>query len=1162
MQSSVTLGIGSAGEFSQARMAPLSLERPSAGMLSAAMLGAETPQTPLTVRSSSPPASTKMPMLQMMPQGQLQATAQQQIQAFQQAMVQAQAQSHMRSQMQHSSVPMLAKSQPSSVQLSQAQQQTPTAQATCAQMQQALAQQSMRARQRASQPSLLQLQQQVQPQQQLPQSDEAHTQMHRQLQEQVVAQVWAQTQVQLNQRESSSALGTAAQQAQAQQAQLTGRGQPTLVRQTSCARYAQVRSNASLASPPPSSPPVAFSQRSDIRRSSDVILQAEPVSARELQVLVAQQPDLADGELLPGIVVSIDHLRFEIMQPLGMGSYGMVWSALSESSNREVAVKEILCKSQGELQIAHFEGNLLYKLGHMETGACQNGRLPALVAQETKETSIGRAWRVRLAMSRIPGMPLMILLEQHREYKKAPETEPATNGSAPPPPELCGLTRPEAQLPGETLLDALLRKLWQPCLFTRELIVQIFPTLERIAAVAYHRDINPRNILVDSPDQNGPPNYGLVDFGMAVDAGLWRADAGGNWNTLEVGGDCRYWPVSAWVMFLHGPQELTPSSPWRLEYQTQLDIHALGITALQVFVDLLPHPQDYVSGDADEETGGQAVLLLKLKALSEAWKQYWEDAMDFWSCLIDCFTNNGDWNALKRACIHHGVQEAITRDLSDLRTTLADVADTCAAIAKASDRGTSQSSGAPKQSAESARELESVFVAMRSLISVGDSCQFPNWRTIHAILRLPASMEDLATAKVANGAASGKPGCMLNSGSANNLSPAPGRSYSSTATQSPIGRGVSVASDLPGPKSPPPAARRQASVVRNSTSGSSTHRMVSMVASGSPMCSPRSRTATVLVDSSGRQMSSHAGFREPISSRRSNTVASPAGPSRALVREASVTAEALMGHKSTSALAPAHPSFGRSSKELPPPWWSTDTARSVAGTPSTRSIIRATSAAAGPTSGVVREFSVAGLPEAKSWQGIRPVGLSNSSSPDFMSGLAGGAVTVLTKNSSAAPGDFGQSQVIRGSSVAVSNYKRPQSPVGRGSSVVIETTSGGAVRSQSVAFDTPLATARRTMDFRSASPSYVSDSIFSGQPGPSPSPGPRMVMQPPGTILSARQWAPKTFAQGAHGFTTSGSDGGTPSGGASLLIAARATGFGSDDSVGRVLLSPASKKLN
>lgn len=1130
--------------------------RGSACDLNQVYMGAETPQAPPPVRQGSPVPSSKVMMpgkilapplmtershaaLMMgndMSQSQLQvnrqAKAQAQIQAFQQAM---QAQSYGQAVMQPPMPNRNAPSQQSQVQLGQPQ--------AFAQMQQAIAQQqSMLGRQSASRPSLLQMQRQVPPQQQIPQSDQ-QSQMQRQLQEQMVAQVWAQTQVQ-QQRETPQQVQM--QQQQQQPGFYTNRGgRQTLVRQASCARTAFMpRPIAPTSPPPPTSPPAANTQQIDLCRTSDTTTTQEPASARAAQSSnsEAKVPNAdPDAELLPGVVVSIDGSIFEIMQPLGMGSYGMVWSAWSEQS-KEVAVKEILCRSQGELSIAHFEGNLLHKLGHMEKGACRNGRLPALVAQETQATSSGNSWRVRLAMSRIPGMPLMILLEQHREYKKALQSDPAANGSQPPP-EMGGM--PQLQrVPGESMLDTLLRKLSQPSMFTRELIVQIFPTLERIAAVAFHRDINPRNILIDSPEQYGAPNYGLVDFGMAVDSGLWRADTGGNWNTLEVGGDCRYWPVSAWVMFLHGPQELNPGAPWRVEYQTQLDIHALGITALQVFVDLLPSAEDSANGKEGEENGVEPVLASKLKALTDAWQQYWEDAMDFWSCLIDCFTNNGDWNALKRACINHGVQEAITRDLSDLRTTLGEAAAICDAIARSSDRGTSEGSSNPsKRAAESARELESVFVAMRALISVGDSCQFPNWRTIHSILRLPASMEDLATARVDNGTASAKPGSMMNSFSTNRLSTstlAPGFNYTmfNPATPGPaVTRGVSIANDVGGPKSSPPTARRQASVIRSSApSGSSTHRMVSMVAAGSPMCSPR-RPATVVVDTAGRQMSAqHSPMHEPMSSRRSgNTIAaSPPGPSRTLMREASVTAATLAGQKSKSALA-----HGQSAVELPPPWWEPANARNVMavqgasypGAPALGSIVRQQSKAAG----VVREYSVAALPEPSSM-------LRTSKSSALMRG--GGMATVLTKNSSVAPADFQQNQVIRGSSVVAQVPNRSSSPerVGHGASVVIE-TDGAQNRALSVVLDTPLATARRVADFRAASSSYVSDI-----PGPSPNPGMRVMMQSP-HMLSARQWVPMSAVRGAQGFTTTGSDiADQPvSGGPSLIVNPSMMGFASGE---------------
>lgn len=1078
------------------------------------MMGVETPQAPpMTARNSSPPPKilpqqvqapyvmgpppltergNMGPLVGNDPQSQiqmqLQAKAQQQILAFQ-ALVQAQAQAYAMSQIQPQ-VQALTMAQ-----MPVGQVQSPQNQAQAfAQMQQNLL---------SRQGSLVQMQRQP-PQQQLQPEEMPHVQMNRQLQEQMVAQVWAQASVQ-QQRES--------------QPMLTARGRPTLVRQTSWAQPPSARPSAATSVPQGiASSPAATAQRLEAPRTVDAYQVQELMSARVRPTASAEAPVTSEAaeaeaelELNTDVVVRIDGSKFQIMQPLGMGSYGMVWSALSEDSNKEVAVKEILCRSQGELSIAHFEGTLLETLGRMEIGACKNGRLPALVAQETHAFSAQKSWRVRLAMSRIPGIPLMILLEQHREYKKA-LSDPSSNGNAEsiePPPFF-----PERSLPrleGETLFTALLRKLYDPCLYTKELIVQIFPTLERIAAVAYHRDINPRNILIDSPKRPGPPNYGLVDFGMAVDAGQWRADARGNWNTLEVGGDCRYWPVSAWVMFLHGPQELTPGSPWRIEYQTQLDIHALGITALQVFVELLPSMSDFASGSDGDDDGyprTEYVLLDRVKALINAWAQYWEDAMDFWHCLIDCFTNNGDWNALKRACINHGVQDAITKDLTDLRTTLSDAAS---AFAAASDTSS-------PASLEASRELQAVFNAIRALISVGDTTQFPTWRSIHSILGLPASMEDLATIRLSHVTGSGSIAKLGTSVSTNKLSSttlAPARScynmITPSATPGPIiTRGISM--EGAGPKSSPLTARRQASIVRDVRDSSvQPNRMVSVVTSGgSPMCSPR-RGATVVVDAAGRNAvfnTQHSTMREPLTGRRSGTniAASPPGPSRALRRERSLTSDPAGGQRSKSALAPSNLSYNQAPPEFSPHRFIPN-------------IMRTASTNAGPQSAVVRGTSVvsaAGLHESSSSAGVRASSVTTSSSPDFASpSRTGGMVHVITKSPSAKP-DCSPGQVIRGSSVVASaaNFKRNQSPSGRGSSVVIETTvpSRGpsvvtsANRGSSVSVDAAApATARRATN-------------YAAEPGGSPpSQGVRLVLPSTPAILSARQWGPlssRTPAQG------------------------------------------------
>lgn len=524
------------------------------------------------------------------------------------------------------------------------------------------------------------------------------SQLQRQLQEQVRAQLWTEAQ-----------LGVTGPGRQAQVVEGFFANVPTVPQGTATKVLRQQSSQQKIAP----KAPVETIQTSPAKLS--------PSKLTGNDSCATLPPKAEKAELAAGCAVEIDTCTFQIVAPLGVGSYGMVWSALSEEG-LEVAVKEILCRSQAELQNAHFEGNLLDQLGRMELGgrACKDSlRMPALVVQETDFVESLQSWRVRLAMSRIPGIPLMILLEQKRLQREANE--------------LAMREKPETQpaMPMATVL----RPLSEACRLTQELVVQLFPTLESISSVYYHRDINPRNILVDGVDgvesEGRIVSYGLVDFGMAVDAKQWQDDSSrGTWQTLEVGGDCRYWPVSAWVMFLHGPQEVQPGQPWRLEYQTQLDIHALGITALQVLVNLspiLPQADDASdgclreTGEGVSEDGEMTLLMAKLRVLQDAWNKYWEDSTEFWNCLIECFTTGGDWNALKIVCVNHGVQDIVTKDLKALRSALSDAADAAPAFKARRERGRESQADALVDN------LEGLLRALYSMISTGESNQFPTW---------------------------------------------------------------------------------------------------------------------------------------------------------------------------------------------------------------------------------------------------------------------------------------------------------------------------------------------------------------------------------------------------------------------------------------------------
>eukprot|EP00435_Cladocopium_sp_Y103_P046153 s720_g13.t1 len=205
----------------------------------------------------------------------------------------------------------------------------------------------------------------------------------------------------------------------------------------------------------------------------------------------------------------------------------------------------------------------------------------------------------------------------------------------------------------------------------RALLQQLAPTMAAISQVTYHRDVNAHNILVQAAagGEGRAPSYGLVDFGLAVDASGWcdpsPSNPGGKseWEFLDVGGDCRYWPVSAWRQFEAGCRALVQEDFLCVEYQTHLDLQGLGLTAVQVLSSMLP-------GD---------LKVPELKRLQELWQLYWEDASCYWASLLDTFRHGGDWTALKQDFVARKVYRIMADRLRSLRTALSDALEAAAA---------------------------------------------------------------------------------------------------------------------------------------------------------------------------------------------------------------------------------------------------------------------------------------------------------------------------------------------------------------------------------------------------------------------------------------------------------------------------------------------------
>jgi len=396
---------------------------------------------------------------------------------------------------------------------------------------------------------------------------------------------------------------------------------------------------------------------------------AEEAGEVKLPMTVVEE----QAELAEGVVLAIGDQVCRITEPIGVGSFGVVWAGDCAGFG-QVAVKEIVCQSQTDFARAMYEAELLWVLTKKRSEQLGHElQIPAFVSAEVATLSPDM-YRVRLAMARVPGIPLDKFLRKEQQ-----EMEAAAD-----------------------VYEARIAQLDKACSFAREIVMQLAPTMERIANLAYHRDVNAHNILIslESVDKSIKPSFGLVDFGLAVDAFRWQ---GGpvpssaevptgmlpgeqEWEHLDVGGDCRYWPTSAWKQFEVGCQELAQEKALCSEYQTHLDFQGLGITALQVLADMIPEstdqshassPAQLSSSRRQHVAAGEDAVLHSCGVLKASWHDYWVTSSHYWSALLETFRNNGDWNALKMEFISIGVHKKIASALRAVRKSLKETLGLC-----------------------------------------------------------------------------------------------------------------------------------------------------------------------------------------------------------------------------------------------------------------------------------------------------------------------------------------------------------------------------------------------------------------------------------------------------------------------------------------------------
>lgn len=381
------------------------------------------------------------------------------------------------------------------------------------------------------------------------------------------------------------------------------------------------------------------------------------------------------GELRAGAVVRVGQHKFRVTQHIGSGSFSSVWAATRmDGTGGEVAIKETRCTSQDALADAEREGRILQQV------CSTSSRIPEHIAFERFQSSPSTT-TVRLAMAKVSGDSLGAFLTRWKPIHRTPSASP----------------------------QVVATQLGEACLWTRELLMQLLPAFEALESVALHRDVNTHNILVSAEGGGAfQPEFGLIDFGLAIETQTWSSML----SQLPVVGDCRYWPESAWYAFAAGP-EIANHPRLLTEYRTQLDLHGLGVTALQMFTEMLP-----------EAVGGaKAVVPEEIRSLKRAWEQYWHDACRFWEPLFRAFETQADWQQLRRNYLSNKVHKVIGQDLWNLKHAVRKVCDACGRA----DAGSPLSGNA------------TLFSALFKLICEGsavdgDGADFTTWQTTSSVL--------------------------------------------------------------------------------------------------------------------------------------------------------------------------------------------------------------------------------------------------------------------------------------------------------------------------------------------------------------------------------------------------------------------------------------------
>lgn len=379
--------------------------------------------------------------------------------------------------------------------------------------------------------------------------------------------------------------------------------------------------------------------------------QVSPLASPVMQLQTSFVPPPADNcngdpdVYAPGVEVVIGNHRLRCSHVLGRGSFSEVWSGeeVGAQDRLEVALKDIKCNNQSDLQQAIFEANMLLGFATCAHGSSQapQVRIPRYLSHRVDNRQ--DAWRVRMAMTRVPGEPLDAFLKR---------TPPA----------------------GQDVQSAVRRG----CMLAMQLIRQLAPTLERISHKAFHRDVNAHNVLLsetvsggrysnsaDPEEAMSNASFWLIDFGLAVDSSTWNTV----WREADIGGDCRYWPQSSWFVSFWGADEMAQHKDLCSQYKSRLDVFGLGITALEVLCTVALDGSN--AAGCHPELGGAADGLRgSWRRLLNAWTKYWTDVTRWHTMIYRVFSLGGDVGPLYQELAKESVVDKVRSRMATIRQCL------------------------------------------------------------------------------------------------------------------------------------------------------------------------------------------------------------------------------------------------------------------------------------------------------------------------------------------------------------------------------------------------------------------------------------------------------------------------------------------------------------